>query len=796
MNQWREDFRQDLRFAWRTARRSPGFVLAGAGTLALGIGATTAIFSILSGVLLRPLPFAEPGRLIQVQQTDVRNSTGAVFTADIEDWRKAGAAFEGIAAYSFTSKNLVDVPDPERIQGVSADRSLFRVLGVAPQLGRTFAESDEPEVAVLSASLWRRRFGADPRAVGRSMMLDGQPFTILGVMPESFQFPYRAAHTEMWIPVRTAAQRPGSRNSRTEAAVARLKPGVTVQAAQQELNAFGERLGALYPANRGRRTQLTPLAEFVGGSVRSALLTLLGAVGLLLLIACANVANLLLARAARRTHEIAVRAALGASQGRVVKQLLTESVLLSLVGGLGGLALAAIGAKAILRYAGTQIPRAWEVGVDWRVFAFLLATSALTGIAFGILPALAAARNDPQTALKRSGGNWGAGGAAKRGLRDGLVVVEIALSFVLLASAGLLMRGFLRLQETPTGFVSDRVLTARLTVSLSDYRAPGSYGRYVEEVQGRLRQLPGVRSAGFIQYLPLQNFGWWAYFGLKGQPSNWRTELRYVSTGYFDALRIPLLKGRLFTERDAPGSSIAIVVNETLARRYFPNGDAVGQQTDRGQIIGVVGDVKALRLDEPTTPEIYYSFTQNTAATSDAGVALVVSAAVPPETLAGAVRTTIQQSNARQVVYDVKTMEDVVAASLSNTRLYLWLIGCFAGLAVVLAASGVYGVISYVVSARTQEFGIRIALGAEGGQILRFVLAHGGWLVAAGLLAGAAGTLAAGRLLESLIRGVNAADAATLAGTGALLAAVGLAACLGPARRATRVDPLIALKCE
>ena len=799
MRHWRETLQQDIQYALRTTGKSPGFVLGVAGTLALGIGATTAIFSILSGVLLRPLPFAEPDRLVQFSQVDARNGV-AVYYADMNDWRTQGRSLEAIAAYVYTSKNLLDIAEPERIQAVWAERSLFRVLGVAPVFGRTFTENDPPDVVVLSWSLWKRRFGADPGCIGRKISLSNEPFTIIGVMPENFQFPYRASLTEIWIPWMMPPQRALNRNSRVEFAVGRLKPGVTIDAARQELNVLASRLAAQYPAtNQGRRAHVTPLAEFVGGGVRAALLTLLGAVGLLLLIACTNVANLLLARAAGRTHEIAVRTALGASRGRVVQQLLTESVLLSLAGGLGGLLLAVGGSRLILKFASSQIPRAWEIGIDWRVFCFLLGTCVLTGIAFGMLPALAASRSDPQMALKQTSGNRSTGSRGR--LRDALVVAEIALSFMLLASAGLLMRGFLRLQETPAGFVADNVLTLRLTAALQDYRIPGSYGRYLRELEGRVKETPGVRAAGFIQYLPLQNWGWNAFFSIPGRPvppntEPFKAELRYVSPGYFEALRIPLRRGRLFTDHDTADVPVVILVNEALARRYFPNQDPVGQRTDRGVIVGVVGDVRTSRLDLPATPEIYYSFVQNPAATSDAGVSLVVGTHMPPHTLVNAVRDAIHQANPRQVVYDVKTMEGVVANSLADTRLYLWLIAWFAGLALLLAASGVYGVISYVVASRTQEFGIRLALGAEGSQILLFVLRHGGWLVASGVIIGGAATLASARLLQSLLSGVNAADPGMLAAAAALLAVVALAACMGPARHATRVDPLVALKYE
>jgi len=805
-----EAIRQDIQFALRTARKNPGFVMVAIGTLALGIGANTAMFSIVSGVLVRPLPFAHPDGLVQLDQFDARNGTGAVFYGDLEEWRKQSAAFETMIAYGNTSKNLLDVPDPERIQTVWAERGLFHMLGVAPMIGRTFQEDDPLDVVVLGAGLWRRRFGGDRSCIGRKITLDREPYTVIGVMPESFQFPYRASLTELWIPWQVPPQFAANRSYRVNTVAARLKPGVTIDAARRQLSVISRRLEMQYPAtNRGRGALITPLSEIVVGRMRTALLTLLGAVGLVLFIACANVANLLLARAARRTHETAVRAALGASRGRLVQQFLTESVLLSMAGGLAGLVIAAKGAALILQLAGSQIPRSWEIGLDWRVLSFLLAASVATGIAFGILPALAASRVSLQTALNQAGGSRsvgsGAAGWSGRRLRDGLVVAEIALSFVLMVSAGLLLRAFLRLQNTPAGLVADNVLTLHLTTALRDYPVPGSYGRYLQELEQRVSEIPGVRAAGFIQFLPLQNWGWNGFFSIAGRPAQagaqpLRAELRYVTPGYFHALGIPIRGGRLFTQRDTAGGPLIILINEALARKYFPNEDPVGRRTDRGTIAGVVGDVRTSRLDTPATPEIYYCFAQNAAATPDAGVSLVVSGRLNgrsgPEALANAVRFAIHQVNPHQVIYDVKTMERVLADSLADMHLYVWLIALFAGLAVLLAVSGVYAVVSYMVTARTQEFGLRVALGAGEAQILRLVLGHGSSLVASGLVLGAAGTLAAARLLKSLLSGVTSTDPATLAAVSVLLAAVGLAACLVPARRAMRVDPNIALKYE
>jgi predicted permease len=781
----RESILQDIQFAWRTARKSPGFVLAAAGILALGIGANTAMFSIVSGVLLRPLPYAHPDRLVQLNETDPRFGSvpGAIFRADLDQWRARSTTLLEIATFGNTSRSLLDLGDPERIQAVWCERNLFHMLGAEPLAGRTFRGDDPPDVAVIGESLWRR-LGGDPATIGRKIMLDRDPYTVIGVMPASFQFPYRAALTELWIPWPAATA-----GARFDNAAARLKPDARAQAARAELSAM----------TSGRRGVLvTPFSEAITGKVSGALVTLLGAVALVLFIACANVANLLLARATRRSHEIAVRAALGAGRGRLVQQLLTESVLLGIAGSAGGLVLAIFGVRAGVALAGTQIPRWWEIGIDWRVFLFLLAAGIGTGIAFGLLPALAAARVDLQAALRNAGGAGRAAGG--RWLRDGLVVSEIALSFVLLVSAFLVLRAFLRLQSTPAGLVTDRVLTMRLTASLRDYPAAGSFGRYLQEIEDRVRQIPGVRAAGFIQYLPLQNWGWSGAFAIRGRPSTSerppQSELRYVSPGYFETLRIPLRRGRVFTERDTADAARVIVINEALARTYFANEDPVGATTDRGVIIGVVGDVRSSRLDRPAVPEIYYSFAQNPAATSDAGISLVTSARTPPEGIARDVRDAIHQVNPRQVVYDIKPMDRVIAASLSDTRLYAWLIGVFAALAAVLAASGVYGVISYAVAARTREFGVRIALGAGGAEILRLVLQHGAAMVAGGLLAGVGGALASGKLLESLVHGASGVDAPTLAAVGAVLAVAALVACLAPARRAMRVDPNTALRCE
>ncbi len=786
---------QDARYALRSLRKSPGFVFTAILTLALGIGANTAIFSMVSGVLLRPLPYADPDRLVQLNTFDVRNGAGPVSYPDLEDWRRRSKAFDGMVAYGNISKDLQGIENPERIAAVRAEPGLFHLLGVQPILGRTFRADDPPNVVVVSAGFWKSRLGSNASRIGRKITLDGEPYTVTGVMPPRFQFPYRDSSTELWIPWTVPAQWAHDRNYRVDFVVARLKGGVPIDAARRELDIAAGHSAAM----------ITPLSEIVSGSVRPALLTLLGAVGAILLIACANVMNLLLARAAGRTHEIAIRIALGASRGRLIQQLLTESVLISAAGGVAGLLLALYSSDWLLKLASGRIPRSGEIGFDWRVFLFLLVAGLGTGIFFGFLPALSASRLDVQKGLRSGGGiraiGYGSAGWSGRRLRDSLVVAEIALTFVLVLGAGLLLRAFLHLQNTPSGFVPDKVLTLHLSVSRQEQGAPGTYGRYLRELEDRLDRVPGVQAAGFIQFLPLQNWGWMGGFTIIGHPAEAaaqepQAELRYVSPGYFAAMGLPLRRGRALDGHDTSDSQPVILINEALARRYFPGQDPIGQRTDRGTIVGVVGDIREAGLDRPAVPEIYFSFAQNTAATPEAGVSLVLRGRRQPEALVRGVRTAIHEVNPNQAVFKVKTMTQVIAESLADLNLYLWLMGVFAALALLLAIAGIYGVVSYMVSGRTQEFAIRMALGADRGQISNLVLRRGLVLVGCGLAAGLAGALLLTRTLKSMVSSISSPDPATLALVGVVLAVVALAACVIPARRATRVDPNIALKCE
>jgi putative ABC transport system permease protein len=798
MPYWLDARFQDIRFALRTLRRSPAFSMAAIGTLALGIGATTAIFSIVSGVLLRPLPFADPHRLVQLTETSSGNVAGPVVYPDLEAWRGRSTSFEAMVAYSNVSRNLQDIADPEQVATVAAERSLFHMLGVEPMAGRTFLADDPPQVVVVSEGFGKRHFGAGPSALGRKITLDGEGFTVIGVMPDRFQFPYRATHTDAWIPWEAPPQFRRMPTYRADFVLARVKPGIPLDRALAELNGIARRLEMQDPeTNRGRRARITPLSEVVAGNVRKSLLVLFGAVGMVLLVACVNIANLLLARAATRTREVAIRASLGAPRARLVSQFLTESILLALGGGLAGLAIATWGGNLLLKVAASDIPRSSEIGFDWRVFTFLLATCIVTGIGFGLAPAIGAARGNFHGALRQSGSHGTAAGAR---FRDGLVVVEIAAAFVLLIGAGLLLRTFFSLQNTPTGLKAENVLTLHLTISETRAQAAGAAAQYCQEIEEHIRQIPGVRAAGFVSLLPLENWGWTARFSIAGRleeaAAPMAAELRFVSPGYFRALGIPIRRGRGFTQFDRADTGPVILINEALARQYFPNQDPIGQQTDRGTIAGIVGDVRQSGLDHPPAPEIYYPLAQNFGQLPSAGLSLVVSATVPPESLARAVLGAIRRVNPNQAVFNIKTMQRVIADSLSNLSLHLWLLGAFAGIALALAVAGIYGVTSYAVGSRTHEFAIRVALGADAGAVLEIVLGHGALLIAIGLAMGLAAAAGLTRLLQALLFGVRPMDPETLAVVATLLAAVALAACYVPAKRAMRLDPLVALKYE
>jgi putative ABC transport system permease protein len=765
--------RQDVRFAIRSWARTPAFAITAILTLAIAIGANTAVFTVVSGVLLRSLPFPRADRLVKITEIVPPSARGVgtrgpVYVRDFLEFRAAARTVQAVATYTVTSRNLVDGAEPERLSVAAAEPDLFPLLGVAPALGRVFRSGDSPAVAVASAPFYR----SHPGALGRAVSLDGVPHLLIGVMPESFDAP-EGAQADLWVPAPPLPVPTGRTEPRIDIAIARLRPDVSVAAAQQELAAL--------PAvtTGGRLVRVERLHDVVTGSVRGPLLVLLGAVGMVLLIACVNIANLLIARTASRDGEIATRIALGADRHRLLAQFVTEGLLLSAAGAVPGLALAIAGTRALVKAAADVLPRAGEIALDWRVFSFALVLCAATGIVFGVAPALTAGR---RSAARQTRG-------VSISARDGLIVVQVALAFILLAGAGLLVRTFIALEHADTGFRADNVLTAHAVI-------PG--GPEALAIEERVSQVPGVRAAGFISMLPLQASGWSAGFTVKGRPEMYNTELRYITPGYFRAMQVPLLGGRELSPRDAAGQPIAIVVNRELARRYFAGQDPVGIETDRGRIVGVVGDVAPLRPGDPPIPMIYYSMAQNFAQIRGNGSTLVIAAdgSIPAAALAPAVRTAMREIVPYQPVFRIATMSAVMDRALAAPRLYTWLLGLFAAAALLLAVIGLYGVISYLVAQRSREFGIRLALGARPAGVLSLVMRRASALVALGLVLGVIGASTITEVLRSALYGVTPQDPGTFVTGAVLLAAVALAAAAFPALRAAKVDPAQTLRAE
>jgi predicted permease len=801
-----DDFRRDVAFSLRSLRRSPAFTLVAVLCLGLGIGANAAIFSVLNAVLLRPLPYAEPERLVRAYETFSGGSRrGSVSFANFLDWREQGSGFERLAGWAEGSFTLQGAGgEPEQIPVIAGTADLFPLLGVRPLAGRVFnARGETGNVVLLSEKLWRRRFNGERSAVGRTILLDGDPHTVLGVMPAAFNFPPDSA-AEAWVYFDPSPQVKKNRGSHFLGVVGRLKPGVTEEKALAQLRQVAARLEKAYPKEQAERSvDLQPLRETVVGGTRPALLVLLGAVALVLLIACANVANLLLARAALRRQEVAVRLALGAGRARLVRQLLVESLVLAFAGALLGALLAAWSLAVLEPLAEGVLPLPGGIPFDGRVFGFLLAVAALSGLAFGIVPALQASREDVRDTLSDAGAKATSGGRQQR-LRSALVVSEVALSLVLLIGAGLLLRGFLRLSLTPSGLVSEGVLTAH--VALPDAKVKTAIPRIFQPMLEKVRHLPGVRSAALISMLPIQDAWTNGGYMVLGRPAPAPgmepiAETRVVTPGFFASLGIPVLQGRDFAESDAGPGVRRVIVNEALARQQFPGESPIGHQLQPEQggphtIVGVVGSVRQAGLDVRPLPEIYFPYTE---AGQEGGLAsgtLVVRTSVPPEGLTAAVRQAVREVDPALPLYKVATMDEVIAKSLARHRLNLWLLALFAGIALVLSAAGLYGVISYLVAQRTREIGVRLALGAQTRDVIGLVMRQGARLTAAGVGLGLLGALALTRVLASLLFGVSARDPLTFAGIAALLAAVALLATWLPARRAARVEPVVAIRGE
>jgi len=800
-----ETFFQDLRYGLRSLRKKPGFTFTAVIALALGIGANSAIFSVINGVLLRSLAYRDANSIVMVWEKNFQRgrSQNSVSPANFLDWKKQSVSFEQFAASWDTRVNLTSGGEPEEIQVQRASADFFSVLGVPPRLGRSFVREEDVAggnlVVVLSHELWQSRFGGNPTIVGQSITASGRTFTVVGVMPPGFHF--LNTQVKAWIPLALDPANDWRKQGRYLRSVARLKSGVIIQQAQAELDGIAKRLETDYPDyNKGWGANLVPMHEQIVGDIRPVLLVLLAAVAFVLLIACANVANLLLSRAASRQKELALRAALGAGRTRLIRQMLTESVLLAVMGGALGVFLAYWGIQLLLALAPDNIPRLNEITIDPRVLIFTLAISLLTGLIFGLVPALQSSRPDLSDALKE-GARGSTGGS--RLFRNLFVVAEMALALVLLVGAGLMLRSFFQLHQVKTGFDTDHVLTMRVQLPTAKYQQPQQRAEFFKRAQERLAALPGVKSVGAISYLPLTGLASSTVFNLATQPDlppseSPLTEVRAITPGYFAAMGIPLLKGRSFDGRDGADSRV-LVINETLARKYFPGENPIGQRLIvdwdpkvADEIVGVAGDVKETALAEKANPAIYWPHPREAYQFMN----FVLRSAIDPATLSAAVTKEIHTLDPDQPVADIRTLDQVVAKSIARPRFNALLLAIFAGVALVLASVGIYGVMNYSATQRTQEIGIRMALGAKPGDILRLVVGHGMKLTLAGLVIGVIASLALTRVMANLLFGVTATDLPTFVTVSAVLTTVALVANYIPARRATRLNPVVALRYE
>jgi len=809
---------QDIRYAFRMLLKRPGFTVIVVLTLALGIGANTTIFSAIDAVLLNPLPYKDPERLMVAWETNKqlgpemwdRNEAAM---GNFLDWRSRNQIFDQLGALFDTSMNLTGVGEPQRIQSCVVTTNFFQVLGVQPMLGRSFLPEAEtpgrPFTVIISHDLWQRQFGSDPNVINKSLTLNAHQVAVIGVMPPGFelQFPI-TRHVDMWVPMVIDVADPDyhDRGNNFLYTVGRLKQGVSQEQAQTEMSLIAGQLQQQYPeTNAEKGVRVVPLHKQLVGNVESYLYMLFAAVGFLLLIACANVAGLLLARVTARHREVAIRIAVGASRWRLIRQLLTESVILSALSGLLGLLIAYGGVKLLVSLTPSEVPRLHEIGLHVPVFLWTLAISVLTGVLFGLAPAVQASRPDLNTALKESSGR-NPGSLQGSGLRNLLVVSEVAVALLLLVGAGLMTKSFLRLQQVDPGFDAANVVTMNIALPTSKYRQQQVLTFY-DQLFERVKNLPGVKSVAGINPLPLSNSNVSSRFIVEGAPFVALADrpfagVRVVTPDYFQTMSIPQLKGRSFTEQDREKTPNVIIVNEALASRYWPNQDPIGKrlgffEEDPGkhewrEIVGVVGNVKSKALEIEVMPEAYFPYRQ----VPGNFMNLVVRTASDPVSMVPAIRNQVLSVDKDQPVSDIMTMEQRLVKSVAAKRFVMSLLGAFSILALGLAAVGIYGVMAYLVTQRTQEIGVRMALGAQKRDVLRLVVGKGMVLAFVGTAIGLVGSLALTRLMRSLLFEVTPTDWLTFVIVSVVLLAVALLACYIPARRATKVDPLVALRYE
>jgi putative ABC transport system permease protein len=813
---------QDFRFGLRMLLKHPTVTIIAVITLALGIGANTAIFSVVNAVILRPLPYKNPDRLVSLWENVPQHGRWRATPANFLDWKQQQTLFEDLAGFSASTMTFTGSGEPEQLQGARAGAGYFAVLGVEPMLGRSFVSEEyelgKGQAVILGHSFWQRRFGADQNVLGKSILLDGKNYVVTGVMPPgvypvwpatSGKLTFEPNQQQYWVPLAFSPDRAAARNSHVIGVLGRLKPGITVEQARAEMNTIAARLEQQYEVNKGKGIIVEPFINEVVGNVKPALLTLVGAVGLVLLIACANIAGLLMAQHAARSKETAIRAALGAGRARLVRQFFIEGLLLSLMGSVAGIVIAKFGVDLILKIIPAQFPRFDQTTLDLRVLGFTLVLSLGTCLLFALLPGWHASRTNLQATLEQGGRGSGAAFVRQR-LRQMLVVGQVGMALMLLIGAGLLLKTFWRLRQVDPGFQPAHVISMSLSLPGSKYPGGQEINAFYNQLSERIAGLPGVQAEAIAYDHPLQA-NWGDSFTIVGQPvpalRQWPVaNFNPISPDYFRTVGVQILNGRQFTAQDDQDHPGVVIVNEAFARRYFPNEKAIGQRLNLGQparlwqdpkrtsfeIVGVARDVKSAGLSVDTEPAYYIPATQ--APLPD--MTLLVRASGDPKALVPTLRAAVWSIDPNQPIANINTMEEIVSDSIAQPRLSMLLMGLFGALAMILSAVGIYGLLSFAVTQRTQELGIRIALGAQVGDVLRLVMKQGLVLVLAGELLGLLGAFALTRLISTLLFGVSPTDTTTFLAVAGVLAGVAMLACYFPARRATKVDPLVSLRYE